>query len=370
MRIVFFANHFFPSIGGVQWSVLRSAEALASRGHDLTIITETPGDGSWDDEVLPFRVLRFQVPLRRPFTRIGYWMWMWRQREFLESSDVLHFHDYTTFFHWFLPLRLLIRSPRYAVTFHGFEHWPIRFRHRMFRAATAACCDVRFAVGEYVRQLYRHPVDAVYLGAPVRAFQQTPSASDAVFAYAGRLSEDTGILPLLTTLAIAARSADVSVRVRIAGDGPLRDAVAALGSKHLKVDILGESRNPQLALASARWVIATGFLGIFEAFTSGIPVISPAFNRIKQFYLASIPKSQELLSVLDGPESSQAFFASLLSGELEKELHEKSRKAALFVSEMTWDDIAILLESWYEIKRPVAGRPSTQLEIADARRQQ
>lgn len=368
MRIVFFANHFFPSIGGVQWSVLRTAEALALRGHDVTLITETPADESWQDDRLPFQIIRFRVHLLRPFTRLGYWYWMWKQRVLLRSADVLHFHDYTTFFHWFLPLRMLIRSPRYAVTFHGFEHWPIRFRHRIFRAVTAACCDVRFAVGEYVRQMYRHPVDAVYLGAPVRCFQQTPSAYEPIFAYAGRLSEDTGIFPLLKWLSLAAKEVDCPVRVRIAGDGPLHEAIADLGNSHMQIDFLGVASNPQLALASARWVIATGFLGMFEAFTSGIPVITPAFNELKERYVASIPNAQSLLSMLDDTEASHVFFMSLLSGELDEKLQQKSRRAALFVSELTWDDIAILLESWYESKSPIADRPGTQMEIVEARR--
>lgn len=290
------------------------------------------------------------------------------QRKFLRSADVLHFHDYTTFFHWFLPLRMLIRSPRYAVTFHGFEHWPILFRHQVFRAVTAACCDIRFAVGDYLRQMYRHPVDAVYLGAPVRCFQQTPSSTDPVFAYAGRLSEDTGILPLLSWLALAANQSDGAVRVRIVGDGPNREAIAGLRSTNMHLDFLGVSPNPQLELSSARWVIATGFLGIFEAFTSGIPVIYPAFNLIKKQYIASIPASESLLSVLDDTEASRAYFAALLRGDLEKELEEKARRAALFVSELTWDDIAVMLECWYDINTPIADRPATQMKISDARR--
>ncbi len=369
MRIVFFVNHFFPSVGGVQWSVFRTAEALVARGHDLTLITETPVDSGWQDESLPFRVLRFQVARQRPFTRLGYWRWMWRQRTFLRTADILHFHDYTTFFHWFLPLRFFIRSPRYAVTFHGFEHWPVHYRHRVFRSITARLCHIRFAVGEYVRKIYGHPVDAVFLGAPLRGFQQSPSGSDAVIAYAGRLSEDTGLLPMMKSLALAAKEVKRSVRVRLVGDGPLRAELATLQNEYLNIDFLGVSASPHIALAEARWVIATGYLGIFEAFTSGIPVLTPAYNWLKREYVRSIPDADNLLTLLKDRAATQQLFVSLLRGEMDAEVKQKSLVASLFVSELTWDDIASLHEIWYEMKTTIENMPRTQLEIAAARRQ-
>ncbi len=369
MRIVFFVNHFFPSVGGVQWSVLRTAEALAARGHELTLLTETPADESSDDTKLPFRVLRFRVPLRRPFTRIGYWRWMWSQRMLLSEADVLHFHDYTTFFHWFLPLRVLIRRPRYAVTFHGFEHWPIRLRHRFFRSVTAHACDVRFAVGDYLRDFYRHPIDAVFLGAPVRALSKSEGKEEAVFAYAGRLAADTGILPVLTALAGAAAESGIAVRIRIAGDGPLRAAVEQLQGSHVTMDLPGAVEDTSEILTSACWIIATGYLGILEAFTAGIPVIAPAWNSLKRRYLASIPEANSVITVLESEQQSRGFFLELLRGELDAVLAEKTVRAAGVVSQLTWADIAVLHESWYMPRVPAAGRAASQTQLAATRLQ-
>jgi glycosyltransferase involved in cell wall biosynthesis len=367
MRIIFFVNHFLPSIGGVQWSVLRTAEALAARGHDLVLITETPAGDEWSDGGLPFRVVRFRVPLRRPLTRLWYWRWMWSQRTLLRSADVLHFHDYTPFLHWFLPLRPLIRGPRYAVTFHGFEHWPVRFRHRVFRSITAAGCDVRFAVGAYLRKLYRHPIDAVYLGAPVRRFERTTHGEEHVFAYAGRLSSDTGILPLLSSLAASAERTGTHVRIRIAGDGPLRGALAALRGPRCGVELLGVCEDPRSMLASAGCIIATGFLGILEACTSGAPVIVPAYTEVKKEYVASFPQAAVMLTVLADEEASGAFFDALLAGRNREELEAKARRASAFASQQTWDDIALLFEDWYvEHDRNVV-RATSQEQIATMR---
>ncbi len=367
MHIVFFVNHFLPSVGGVQWSVLRTAEALAVRGHDVTLITETPADNRSSDEDLPFRIIRFHVPLRRPITRLWYWRWMWSQRSLLRSADVLHFHDYTTFFHWFLPLRPLIRGPRYAVTFHGFEHWPVRLRHRVFRSITAAGCDVRFAVGEYIRSIYGHSIDAVYLGAPVRRHERLAPAEERVFAYAGRLSDDTGILPLLRCLASSAERNRVSVRVRIAGDGPLRDQVAGLADRHLAVELLGVSEHPERVIAAARWIIATGFLGIFDACASGAPVIVPAYTPVKKNYVASIPDAGQMLSILGDERESSSFFDSLLTDRNRTELEEKARRAFMFASQQTWDDIAVLFEDWYVEHDRNLVRATSQEQIATMR---
>ncbi len=356
MRIIFFVNHFFPSVGGVQWSVLRTAEALAARGHDLVLVTETAADESWDDTRLPFKVLRFQVPLRRPLTRLGYWHWMWKKRALLASADVLHFHDYTTFFHWFLPLRAVIRRPRYAVTFHGFEHWPVRLRHRFFRSVTAHACHVRFAVGEYLRAVYGHPIDAVFLGAPVRTIRVPTRTTEPVFAYAGRLAEDTGILPVLSALAEASGEAASRVHVRIAGDGPLRAVLERLRNSRFIVDMPGTLEDPTEILAGGRWIIATGFLGILEAFEAGIPVIAPAMTSLKQIYLRSIPEADSLLTVLESPEQSRRFFVDLLTGKVDALLEEKAARARAFVSHVAWADIAHLLESWYRSERRDAGQ--------------
>ncbi|MBE0645176.1 MAG: glycosyltransferase family 4 protein [Bacteroidetes bacterium] len=369
MRIVFFVNHFFPSVGGVQWSVLRTAEALAARGHELILVTETKADATSRDEALPFRIMRFHVPLRRPFTRLGYWRWMWGQRKLFASADVLHFHDYTTFFHWFLPLRLLIRRPRYAVTFHGFEHWPIKRRHRLFRSVTAACCDARFAVGDYVRQLYGHPVDAVYLGAPIRSLPRFQRTDQAVFGYVGRLADDTGILPLLTALARAAEESCTAITIRLAGEGPLREKIERLRSPTVEVDMLGVLEDPGQLLASSRWIIATGFLGVFEAFDTGLPVIAPAYDFLKQHYFSSIPDAQEMLTILRDSGGSHAFFSALLAGKLEAVIEQKAVRAREFVSHLAWADIIVLLETWYEKETPEAGRIVSQVKIHETRRQ-
>lgn len=371
MHIIFFVNHFLPDIGGVQWSTSRTAEALHRRGHRVTVITETAA-GEMNDAAVPFEIIRFHVPVRRPLTRIGYWRWMWGHRDLLASADVLHFHDYTPFFHWFLPLRLLIRGPRYAVTFHGFEGYPVRFRHRIFRAVTARCCHVRLAVGDYLRLLYRHPIDAVYLGAPVRVLHPVKSGEeqknrDLSFFYAGRISRDTGILPFLECLRDSAGQTKRKAVVRIAGDGPLRETADALASEFLHIEFLGVREDLTGLLQDGDLVIATGFLGIFEAWAAGLPVIVPAFDEVKRMYVSSIPDAERFLKVFETTEQCRRWLSSLLVGEGSDAMRERSAHAEAFVSLLRWDDIALLYEAWYDPAHHV--RHFSQLAVIEARRE-
>jgi glycosyltransferase involved in cell wall biosynthesis len=346
MHIVHFANHFLPSAGGVEWSVLRTAEAQAQQGAQVTVITETPR-GAFDDSALPFAVRRFRVPVRRPFTRIFYWRWMWRQRAVLRDADVLHFHDYTPLVHWFLPLRAFIRGPRYAITFHGFEHWPLRVRHRILRALAARLCHVRFAVGEYVREIYGHPVDAVYLGAPVHSYPAVTPSEAMCFVYVGRLEEDTGIAEFAETLAAAAAEFRTRVQLEIAGDGRLRTRLESLRGSWMDITLHGSVEDTYPVIERARFIVATGFLAIFEAFQTGIPVLFPALTGIKRRYIASIPEADTLLNAMRSREEMRQVLLGALTGDMHPQFVVRAENARRFVSEHTWTDIADLLASGY-----------------------
>ena len=347
MRIIHIANHFLPDAGGVQWSVLRTAEALVLRGHDVTVLTETPARNGWRDDDLPFRVIRFRVPVLRPLTRLLYWRWMWTHRRLFGDADVLHFHDYTTLIHWFLPLRAIIRAPHYAITFHGYEHWPIRQRHRLLRALAARLCASRFAVGAYVRELYAHPVDAVYLGAPVHRREVMPHSESRRFGYAGRLEADTEILSVATALAESSLTEDADTELDIAGDGSLRARIEALQHARFRVHVHGTLIDPEPVLHDARWLIATGFLGILEAFTTGKAVIVPALSGIRRRYVRSIPDHERMMTVAESQGELRAVMTRILAGRMEKELEQRAEAALRFVSECTWDNIAVMLEKHY-----------------------
>ncbi len=367
MRIVHFANHFLPSAGGVEWSVLRTAEAQATQGMDVTVITETPR-GSFDDSALPFAVQRFSVPVCRPITRLFYWRWMWRQRGILGEADVLHFHDYTPLVHWFLPLRAVIRRPRYAITFHGFEHWPVHLRHRILRSIAARMCHARFAVGEYVRKIYRHPIDAVYLGAPAHRYPAVAPSIEMRFVYVGRLEEDTGIAEFAETLADRAAERRVIVQLELAGSGRLRSHLEKLDGPWMNITFHGRLEDPSPLIARARYIVATGFLAIFEAFQSGIPVLVPVLTEIKRLYIDSIPQADSLLSALRDRTEMREVIDRTLTSDMHPQFIERAKNAQTFVSEHTWKDIADLLASGYALGKNEKGISRSANDVTPVKR--
>ncbi|MCZ7555504.1 MAG: glycosyltransferase [Bacteroidia bacterium] len=345
MNIIHFANHFSPRIGGVELSVACTAEAQARRGHRVTVLTETP---SSEDPARPYQVKRFSVPIRRPFTRLLYWRWMWQNRAWIGAADVLHFHDYTTFLHWFSPLRLLIRKPRYVITFHGFEGMPIRRRHKVFRSVTARCMHVCLGVGSYLAQYYAHRFDAFYLGAPVRALGVLPRGDAATFAYVGRLAPDTGIVEFLRDLETVVSGRSLHATVRLAGEGSAGETLRARTSAYLRMEFRGMVTDPEAVYTGAGMIVATGFLALFDAFRTGIPVIIPAYNTLKLRYARSIPGIEDMAFVLPDSESAVATLRNLLDGSAEELARARAARASEWIRGRSWDEVAEVLDVWYQ----------------------
>jgi glycosyltransferase involved in cell wall biosynthesis len=82
MKLLIYSHFFAPSIGGVETLVLSLARGLVgfqtSRGHsefEITLVTQTPA-GNFDDESLPFRIVRQPNPIR-----------LW---DLISTADVIH----------------------------------------------------------------------------------------------------------------------------------------------------------------------------------------------------------------------------------------------------------------------------------------
>ena len=356
MRIIFLTDRFSPGTGGVERSAQLTAEALQALGHEIDVLTENVF-GAPVSEILPsgVRIWRFTVPRVRPLTKLIYWKRLWSFRWLLREADVLHFHDFHTLLYWFGPLRLLIRRPVYAITFHGFEGWPIRRRHRLLRRLAAASTDVRFGVGEYLRHFYDHPIDDVFIGAPVHVRKSEENgeekwnsppgrglSSEAVpahFAFVGRLASDNGIVEALSALSRMALRLPAVCSVNIAGDGVLRTELHSLEHEKFHIRAYGSMKDPSPCTVDAACMIATGFLGILDAFAMRKPVIIPAFTPVKRRYVASIPCVEEMAWVAASPEQFAEFGRMLMAGELDSEV--KVRAAGKFVSSCSWSNIAL-----------------------------
>lgn len=337
MHIVFFTHRFSPDIGGVELSVARLSEALGAIGHRVTVVTESDSEA---ERIPGVTVLRLRVATRRPFTRLLYWRWMWGHRALLRDADVLHFHDYGTFVHWFFPLRLLVRTPVYAMTFHGFDSWPVRRKDDLLRAMAARCMDVTFGCGTFIASHYRQRIDHWHIGAPVRRPVAASTQLTSSFLYIGRLAEDTGILSFTRCLAKAATETSGRPLLTVVGDGPLRAEVAAAAGDRCDLVFHPATADVDGFLASAGVVVATGFLAVLDAFAFERPVIAPALTAIKRDYFSSIPDAGELLFLAADEEELQQILGTLLRSTDSDGVRTRIARAKAFVDALSWTGIA------------------------------
>ena len=340
MNIVFFTHRFLPDIGGIELSVHHLASALSELGHDVTIVTESRDRNGYQG-VSAYRTVRFHVQQRRPLTRFRCWMWMWRHRAEFDNADVLHFHDFTTFINWFLPLRFVLHKPTYAITYHGFEGWPIRTVHKMLRRITSWLMHVRLGVGDYISTYYGHKIDMYYLGAAVhfRTSEQIPVRHR--FIYIGRLEQDTEILPFVRCLRAVADRVEEPLELRLVGDGNLLTALLALSSEKLEITHIPATNSVEEELQKAEFIVCTGFLALFDAFSFKRPALIPAFSEIKKQYFTSIPAIERMAFIGHDEEEMVQLLNRLLQQNGINCYESMVDKAEEFVSKLSWKSIAL-----------------------------
>ena len=345
MTIVFFTHRFLPDIGGVEIATARLAETLAAMGHRMIVVTESPSE---ECALAGVTVLRMRVRAARPFTRLLHWRWMWKHRTLFREADALHFHDYGTFVHWFLPLKSVVRGPVYAMTFHGFDSWPVRKRDDRLRAFAASRMDVTFGCGRFIARHYRQRIDHFYVGAPVRLPMSRPGPITASFLYIGRVADDTGILAFAECLAVAAtRTGHVPV-LTIVGDGPLTGAVLQAAGAAVTVRFHPPTTDVAPFLEETGYVVGTGFLALFDAFAFERPVLVPVLTTIKRDYFDSIDRIGELVLLARDRDELVSLLAGILEAPVSDAVTARVRNAKSYVDTLSWEGIARMYLEGYE----------------------
>jgi len=216
------------------------------------------------------------------------------------KPDILHAH-------WLVPQGLVAclaargRVPVFCTShgsdLHGFQSGIFR---RIKTWILARCCGIS-VVSESMAPLVRSlspdvPVSVLPMGTDLGT-RFTPPADDAArrrdeAVFAGRLVEEKGLPELLHAIHLL-RADDVQVRLRIAGDGPLRrrleDQVKDLGLSSV-VEFLGSVPHTSLpdifrraSLAVFPFTGAQGFgLVITEAMGCSCPVIASDIPAIQE----------------------------------------------------------------------------------------
>ncbi|HKH43088.1 MAG TPA: glycosyltransferase family 4 protein [Thermoanaerobaculia bacterium] len=233
MKILHYSPAFLPKIGGLELNVANIAAQIQLAGHDLTLVTRTPGEGADD---FPFRVVRRPSP--RELLRWAVW------------CDVFFQANVSLRGLW--PL-LLVRRP-WVVSHHswycrneGRIAWQDRLKRWLLRFAAAS-----IAVSQAVADDLDGPaVRSIVIPNPYRdsLFRPLPGIVRTVdLLFVGRLVSDKGVDVLLDALGLLAAEG-ITPRLTVVGDGPERpllDAQARRLGMADRIDFLGTRTGEEL----------------------------------------------------------------------------------------------------------------------------
>lgn len=208
MKLLLYSPAFLPQVGGLEINVAQLAEGIAGMGHDVVVVTTTPGGEEADDP--RYRVVRSP----RPGALLRWVRW----------CDVFMQGNVSLRGLW--PL-LLVRRP-WVVSHHswycrtdGRVAWQDRLKRWLLRFATAS-----ISVSKAIAADLDTPSVVIQNGYRNHLFRRLPDAvRDGELVFVGRLVSDKGVDLLLDALALLARDGR-HPSLTVIGDGPEREPLA------------------------------------------------------------------------------------------------------------------------------------------------
>ena len=197
MKILLGSHHFFPSTGGIETVSEILAREFIALGHEVRVVTQTEGNGSFD-----FPVIRRPRPAE--LLRLVSWCDI-----FLQNNISLR----TVWPLLFVRRPLFIAHQTWITNPDGSTGWPHRLKHFVLRFATSLA--ISRAIAEQL------PGPAIVIGNPYddQVFKEFPGESRTKeLIFVGRLVSDKGGSLLLEAMALL----ESKPQLTIAGDGPER----------------------------------------------------------------------------------------------------------------------------------------------------
>lgn len=286
-------------VGGQERLLIRMAHALRERGHELHVVSLTPG-GALRGDVAPIEI--HDVPRKRGFDPTLYTRLFGLFREL--QPDVVHTHN-TVPLSYAAPAAKLARVRRTVHTKHGHIAHSRSALH-LARAATrfvdafVAVANDTASIARRIEQPPMKRLSVIENGIPLGKFtpdgearaairRELGIASDAVVVgTVGRLVEEKDY-PLLVKAMAPRLSA--GVRLVIVGEGTMRPAIEAAIAEHVApenrafVTLTGQRGDVQRLLCSFDvFALSSHMEGlplvIPEAMACGLPVVATAVGGI------------------------------------------------------------------------------------------
>lgn len=336
MNIDIVTHYFHPHVGGIENVVESHAKRLATRGHDITIITsDIEAEShyqSWDNydirrysAINPLEDYGVPYPIPAPVNCIR------TTRSVVdENTDVVHVHgiNYLTSL---LPL-LAILDRRIPVVLH--QHTPFvdysrllnliesindRTIGRLVLRNVDQCIAVSDNIADYLADLGEDSVIILYNGVDIEHFRPDITETSNEYLYVGRLTQKKGIDRLLEAARIL-EERNYETTIRVVGKGDLIDDVRETANSVEILEFEGfveSKRLPELYSRAKALIVpkqasdAFPTLSILEGLASGTPPIlvtdeqqSPIFVEY-QNYLKSQPTAESLANTIQSLSNNQ-----------------------------------------------------------------
>lgn len=224
MKILLLSYPFYPSTGGIQIMSAVLAKEFARQGHEVKVVTQTPGE---ETDAFPFEVIR--RPSHKRFLALARW------------CDVYFHNNISLQTVWpllFVHRPWVVTHQTWLVRADGGYGWQNHLKRYLLRFATNI--SISQAVADHL------PVRSVIIGNSYsddlfRPMSEVPRDRELVFL--GRLVSDKGVDVLLQALG-RLRGQGLTPRLTVVGEGP---ALAGLQQTVKELEIA-----PQVSFTGAR----------------------------------------------------------------------------------------------------------------------
>lgn len=340
MDILMITPLFYPHVGGVEKHLKRVSEELIKKGHKITVITIKHDSKLSDfEQIGNMDVYRFQ---KMKIYEI--WIWIYKHRWLIRKSDVIHFHDYRTFY-WFFPFRFFYPLKKLFITFHGYEGiLPIPKMIIFLRKISEYLTSGNICMGTFIPKWYGTKADFVSFGG-VDQLKHKISVEKGSALYIGRLETDTNIMEYIKALKIL-KEDDINVKLDICGDGTLKHEIRDYAQKNgLNIKFHGFVNEIYPYLNICSFAFLSGYLSILEAMISRKLVFSVYSDDLRRDYLTSIPKSEKMMIITDSSDKLAKKISYYYKHHEKKE--EIIENAYKFAKKQKWEHLAnIYLKLW------------------------
>src|SRR3990167_4009877 len=339
MKILFFSRLFYPHIGGVEKHILEISKLLVGKGHSVTVLTEKFEKDLLDaDEIDGIKILRIDAGNDNFFKKFRIWKSLFKYRELIKKSDIVHTHDV---FFWYLPFRFLYPSKKIFTTFHGYEGNKIPgFKAKFMHKIAEKLSKGNICVGDFLKKWYGTKPDYVTYGA-VSGIQNSKVKSQKYnskfkILFIGRLEEETGIMDYLSALKILEKKR-YKFNLIVLGDGSLRKKAEDFCLENqIDVHFMGFIKDINQYIGNSDFVFVSRYLGILEALVLKKFIFAHYNNKIKEDYLKMSPFSK-FISISKNSEE--------LVKQINVFLKDKEKKNQMVGGGFNW----VISQTWKEV---------------------